>query len=112
MKWFDKWFAKKCKQAWDNFNLAEDDGSDLPRTGRGRGSRGRNAINVTKDDTSLDGKTSIRFTIYPANGGHVIEHYRYDRYKDNEGPLLTIVPREQDLSQAIAHIMTLDALTS
>lgn len=60
----------------------------------------------------VSGKTSVRFTIYPASGGFVIEHYKQDRYKDSEGPELTIVNNSDSLGTAVEHILTMEALKS
>lgn len=59
---------------------------------------------------SINGKTSVRFTIYPASGGHVIEYYKQDRFRDSEGPSLVIVPAGESLGTAIEHALTLESL--
>ena len=89
MGWFKRKFAQWSREAWENVH-------DVP----------------TKlvERNSPDAKTSIRFTIYPASGGFVVEHYKQDRYKDNEGPSLTIVNNGESLGTAVEHILTIEAL--
>ncbi len=92
MNWFKRKFAQWSREAWEN---------------------GRNEAvdhDVIKTHDSINGKTSIRFTVYPASGGFVIEHYKQDRYKDSEGPTLTIVNHGDDLGKTVEHIITLEAL--
>jgi hypothetical protein len=67
---------------------------------------------VKTSGTEIYAKTSIRFTVYPASGGHVIEHMKYDRDRDSEGPSLTIVNRGEEIGKAVDHIITLESLRS
>lgn len=96
MKWFDTWFCKKVKWAWDQAHtndslvFASEEDCTLP--------------------TKLNSNTSITFRVHPAAGGFVVEHSYYQYDKDSRGPGLTIVNRDQDLGQALAHIVTLESL--
>ncbi len=59
---------------------------------------------------SIDASKSIRFTIYPASGGYVIEHYKNDRMKESDGPTLTIVNNGDSIGQAIEHAIAIESL--
>ena len=92
MNWFKRKFAQWSREAWEN-------------------SRNEEYVDtVVSRDNSISGKTSVRFTIYPASGGYVIEHYKQDRYKENDGPSLTIVNNGDSLGTAVEHILTMEAL--
>ena len=92
MNWFKRKFAQWSREAWEN-------------------SRNEEYVDtVVSRDNSISGKTSVRFTIYPASGGYVIEHYKQDRYKENDGPSLTIVNNGDELGKAVEHILTMEAL--
>jgi len=91
MGWFKRKFAEWSREAWEN-------------------SRGGNAV-VRESDTPSP-KTSVRFAIYPASGGWIIEHNKLDRFKDGEGPTLTIITDFDDLGKTVEHIITLEALRS
>ena len=91
MGWFKRKFAEWSREAWEN-------------------SRGGNAV-VRESDTPSP-KTSVRFAIYPASGGWIIEHNKLDRFKDGEGPNLTIITDFDDLGKTVEHIITLEALRS
>ena len=95
MGWFKRKFAQWCREAWESADKAEVYATDSVRVQEG-----------------VNGKTSVRFTIYPASGGFVIEHYKQDRYKEHDGPDLTIVNHGEDLGKAVEHIIALEALRS
>ena len=93
MGWFKRKFAQWTREAWEN-------------------SRDKDRTYATDSVVSqgINGKTSVRFTIYPASGGFVIEHYKQDRFKDGDGPTLTIVNNGDELGKAVEHILTMEAL--
>lgn len=94
MNWFKRKFAQWSREAWENARAERVD------------------HDVIKAHESINGKTSVRFTVYPASGGFVIEHYKQDRYKDSDGPTLTIVSNGDEIGKAVEHIITLEALRS
>lgn len=94
MGWFKKKFAQWAREAWEN----------------ARNEDAYVAKDTIRAHEGVNGKTSVRFTIYPASGGYVIEHYKQDRYKDSEGPSLTIVNNGDDMGKAVEHILALEAL--
>ena len=89
MNWFKRKFAAWSREAWEN-------------------SRSESVL-VREADGPCP-KTSVRFAIYPAAGGWIIEHNRSERYKDNDGPNLTIITDFDDLGKTVEHILTLEAL--
>jgi hypothetical protein len=93
MGWFKRKFAQWTREAWESAQKAEVYATDSVRLQEG-----------------LNGKSSVRFTIYPASGGFIIEHYKQERYKDSDGPLLTIVNSGDDLGKAVEHIIAIEAL--
>lgn len=90
MNWFKRKFAQWSREAWEYAHNPTD-------------------IKVVERN-SPDAKTSMRFTVYPASGGYVIEHYRYERHKDGDGPSLTIVNNGESLGTAVEHILAIEAL--
>ena len=93
MKWFDKWFLKKCRQAWDSTKEPTKMESVPMRT---------NSI-----DTS-----GMNFTVYRANGGHVIETRTHDRRTDRYSHGLHIITDEKNLGEEIAKIITFENIRS
>jgi hypothetical protein len=59
---------------------------------------------------NLNDEGSLRFNVYRASGGMVIETRKYDRIKDTSHTRLHIVVDGEDLGQNIAKIITMEAL--
>ena len=95
MGWFKRKFAQWSREAWEDARNEEVYATDTIRAHDG-----------------INGKTSVRFTVYPASGGFVIEHYKQDRYKENDGPTFTIVNHGDDLGKAVEHVIAMEALRS
>jgi hypothetical protein len=107
MKWFDKWFAKKCKQAWDGELVPADRESGFNIVGsKQKTNRG---ISIRPDSNELESR-GVSFTLYNANGGHVVELRHYDEKQDRMKNSLHVVPHDKDLGEAINHIITYEAL--
>jgi hypothetical protein len=66
-----------------------------------------NTLSSVKSD-SID-SNGTRFTVYKADGGHVVETRTYDRNHDSQSSLY-IVTSEQDLGERLAHIVTYEAI--
>lgn len=94
MGWFKRKFAQWCREAWENSR-------DEDRT---------YATDTIRSHDGISGKSSVRFTVYPASGGFVIEHYKQNHYKENDGPTLTIVNHGDELGKAVEHILAIEAL--
>lgn len=97
MKWFDKWFAKKVKQAWENRHSSEM--APQPETIGG----------IAIATKSIDSH-GMNFTVYRANGGHVIETRMYDKRVDRNNNGLHIITDDKDLGQEIGRIITFEHL--
>lgn len=68
-----------------------------------------NSISIGRGP-SLDSDKGIRFQVYKANGGMVVETCMYDRHKDRHHNSLHIITDEQDLGKEIAKIITMETL--
>jgi len=71
--------------------------------------RHRNLIVTARDSTELDGEP-IRFNIFRANGGTVVQTHVYDRQKDRSFQQLHIVGHDQDLGESLSKIVTMESL--
>ena len=90
MGWFKRKFAQWTREAWEE-------------------SQPRDEVYAVST-RGIDASKSIRFTIYPASGGFVIEHYKSDRMKESDGPTLTIVNNGDSIGQAIEHAIAVESL--
>lgn len=96
MNFFRKWFAKQCKKAWeDSRELVE---ADVPQK-------------LVSTARSIDSH-GMNFTVYRANGGHVIETRKYDRKRDNNDHNLHIITDDKDIGEEIGKIITFEQLRS
>lgn len=59
---------------------------------------------------TLDNDKGIRFQVYKATGGMVIETNFYDRQKDRSYNSLHIITDDQDLGKELAKIITMETL--
>ena len=93
MKWFDKWFAKKCKQAWNDSkeNLME-----------------VSPAHVT--NTRIDNERTMTLNVTKANGGWVIENRQYDKRTDRNNNSVHIITDDKDLGEEIGKIITFESL--
>ena len=95
MKWFDKWFAKKVKQAWDNANqlsVASDVYVKEP----------------SRIYPSHPGKQFTDFKLWFAdNGGYIVEFTKYDERKDrHQSELFIIQDGIENLGNELTQILT------
>lgn len=92
--------AKLMKQTWKqrfrNWLMENDIDADVPQT-------------IESDRLSSDG---IRFQVYRASGGFVIECRQYDRIKDRPINSIHIVTDDEDLGNKIGQIITMESLRS
>jgi hypothetical protein len=94
MNFFRKWFAKQCKQAWDDSrNIIE---ADVPQK-------------LSTVSRSID-SNGMNFTVYRANGGHIVETRQYDRKRDSNDHSLHIITDDKDLGEEIGKIITFERL--
>ena len=71
--------------------------------------RSTNSIVSARDSKELDGEP-LRFNIFRANGGTVVQTYVYDRQKDRSMQQLHIVGHDQDLGESLGKIVTMESL--
>jgi hypothetical protein len=102
-------WAKIVAWGWDfSYELSEEK-SKPARIGRG-------SISVSFDDCDVETKDClelpdpIRFRVQQVSGGTVIETKYYDHKKDEERIKLHIVTPDENLSESIGKIVTMELL--
>lgn len=60
--------------------------------------------------STLDSDRNIRFNVYKATGGTIIETSFYDRHKDRHNSSLHIITDDQDIGKEIGKIITMETL--
>lgn len=107
MKWFDKWFANKVKQAWEDARQENEQepmatGIGLINPSRARATKVRETEHFSSDP--------IQFKMYKASGGWAIEFRHYDSNTDRVHTALYVVNGEEELGNNISQIITMEAL--
>jgi hypothetical protein len=101
MKWFDQWFVRKCRWAWDNRDIA--DVAVSPR-----------ALNSTKpmvlEEDSAPWSDGLRITIKKMIGGSVISFRTYVRTKDRSDERHYIITDEQDFNSELGKMITMESM--
>ena len=90
MKWFDKWFAKQSKKAWDAAQK-ENNLIDLKPVGIG---------SLNRIDAN-----GINMKLHVANGGYIVEFHRYDDRKDRAFNELHVINDGDDLGQRLSEVI-------
>ena len=93
MKWFDRWFSNKCKQAWENNSKEVKLSTISPR----------------EEQLNSNG---MNFTVYRASGGHIVEYRVFDRKNDRHNSSLHIITDDKNLGEEIGKIITFEHLRS
>jgi hypothetical protein len=74
------------------------------------GNYSKTASPNTHFTNNLDSRPSLSFKVYHATGGKIIECSQYDRQKDQYDFNLYVIGKEEDLSEKLSKIITLEAL--
>lgn len=106
MKWFDKWFANKCKQAWQESQNEGAESDAKYATNISTGNLGRPRV-VREEGLRSQ---STNFSLYNANGGTVVELRSYNESTDRNHNVLYVIPSDKDLGEELGHIITMEAL--
>lgn len=110
MKWFDKWFFRKCKEAWEDAQYPDESMRTDVHVAKMRG-RGFNIATASPRAECEDIQTtSTTFKLYQASGGTVIELRRYNDNTDRWENALHVIPSGEEFGKAIEHIITYEAL--
>lgn len=68
------------------------------------------SLRIDHSSHKIDSDKGIRFQVYKASGGFVVETCFYDRHKDRHHNSLHIITDDQDLGAQIGRIITMETL--
>lgn len=110
MKWFRNWFDGLVYSAWARANSPIQSDTEAKYAIK-PSRRGFNQFTGSSPQAGDNiHSRGVTFQIYSATGGTVLELRDYDPATDRHYNALHVIPAEQDLGQAIGHIITLEAL--
>ena len=101
MKWFDRWFIRKSKWAWENKHFCDSDSaypSESIVVGRGI------------EDDPHDLNDGLRINLKKVIGGSIVTFRHYDRKLDRNENKTYIITSEQDFNVELAKIITMESL--
>jgi len=98
MQWFDQWFARKCKWAWENKSIIERD-VEVPLTLQGQA--------IEESSSWGDG---LRMNVRKVIGGFVISFRTYDRKNDRSDERHYIITDEQDFNVELGKMITMESM--
>jgi hypothetical protein len=100
---FKRWLYKLSEEAW-NYKQQEREERDQLSVKMAVGRL--NAV----EEPSLNRDRAIRFNVYVASGGRIVEVSRYDRPKDRHVDGLYVITNDQDFGREIDKIITMEHL--
>jgi len=100
VKWFDRWFVRKCKWVWDNRDIAE--------VAESLRSTSTKHLVLQEDETPWS--DGMRITIKKMIGGFVVSFRTYDRIKDRSDERNYIITDEQDFNSELGKIITMESM--
>ena len=100
MKWFDRWFIKKSKWAWDNKHLLEDDDGSVA------------SLPIAKVSRSADIETERGLTIqvHSAIGGRIVSFRHFDHKTDRHYNKTYVIPEDMDFERELGKMITLESM--
>ncbi len=102
MKWFDKWIMKKAENIMRKDR--EVDSGLVPYN-----LASAKQIRPVEVSDSLDTR-AVKFKMYKASGGTIIETAMYDDRKDRHNISLYVITNDKDLGEEIGKIITMESL--
>ncbi len=109
-EWFNKWFYNQAKKAWEN----KDQYEGLAANKISVKEKTLNSIHIghaqIASDHRIDSYPDLNFKMYSAENGYVMEVRHIDRKTERQSTNLHVITDDQDLGEAISHIITLESL--
>lgn len=90
MKWFDRWFARKCQYVWDRQNDVVE------------------SVAVSEDPHDLN--DGLRIDLKRVIGGSIVTFRHYDRKRDEGYQKTYIITDEQEFEKELGKIITLESM--
>lgn len=105
MKWFDKWFYKQTKKAWENKDHYEEvhmkERASIKMSGLQVGT-------AMIDRGRPEGENRISFELTSAVGGRILNVRHYDERKDRHDSQTYVIPSGEDVGERVAKIINLE----
>ena len=96
MRWFDQWFVRKCKWAWDNRDSIEQ--SKMTE------------LKLQTVEESPSWQDGLRMNVKKVIGGFVVSFRTYDRKTDRSDERHYIITDEQNFNAELGKMITMESM--
>ena len=114
MEWFDRWFYKQAKKAWDSkdrYEMEEESKQILSaKEKRSLNMSGLQIGTAMVERGAVEGQDRISFELTSAVGGRILNVRRYDERKDSHNNQTYVIPSGEDVGARVAKIINLELL--
>lgn len=100
-KWFNNWFEKQCRKAWEN---SKNDGSASSSSTKSVHSKHKNNLSGVDEDVMSD-RDLYTIKMQAASGGTVLQVSHYDKNQDEWNIDLFVIDDSKDLGEGIKDIL-------
>ena len=94
-----RWFANKCREAWEE---SRDAPEEVYATAKSR--------NTLVSRSDIDSEDGLNITVRSAIGGRIVTFRHYDRRTDRSNHKLYIVPDDQDFERELGKMITMESM--
>jgi hypothetical protein len=107
MNWFFNWLNLKCRSAYD-----ADERRDIlsVSTKRSQSKYLSSPGEIEVGSITLERERALRFHVFQATGGRIVETQRYDHNHDRNTTGLYVITSDQDFGRELDKIITMESL--
>ena len=103
MKWFDRWFYRQAKKAWENKSKYDNEILEKERDYK------MGSIGVAQIERGRpEGEGRISFELSSAIGGRILNVRHYDERKDRHETQTYVIPSGEDVGERVSKIINLE----
>ena len=107
INWFDRWFYRQCKKAWQMKDSYEESENGLTIKGLNTMAMGQA---ISAKQAQIEGQDTIHFDLSSAVGGHILNVRRYDDRKDRNDRATYVIASGEDIGARVTKIINLELL--
>ena len=97
LSWFQRWFLKHSRQAWQHSNQDRD--MNIYTTS--------SRVTATRE---LNTRNSIDLSLIKADGGWIVQFQNYDEHRDRHNVYHHVIPDSEEFGNRLAEIITLQCM--
>lgn len=107
MNWFFNWLNRKCRSAHD----ADERRNIISVSNKRSQSKYLSSPGeIEVGSITLERERALRFHVFQATGGRIVETQRYDHNHDRNTTGLYVITSDQDFGRELDKIITMEAL--